>query len=270
MNEHREKRPVDAHVHFHAPARVAPTLDAAAANFRAVAGTGDGLLGALLLAQASGERVFEYLQESPLAGDWRMTPARDEHETLIARRGADRIAIVCGRQVRTDDGLEVLGLGTIADFPDQLPLADALQAVRSSGALAVLPWGFGKWLGRRGRRVRAALASSRPGELFVGDNGGRLATLPIPATIRAAEQQGYRVLPGSDPFPIASDHRRVGAFGFFAQTTLPESAPWRALRGWLLAIPRSPRPYGSGCGWFRFALNQAGIQLQRRLRSAPA
>jgi hypothetical protein len=142
--------------------------------------------------------------------------------------------------------------------------------VRSSGALAVLPWGFGKWLGRRGRRVRAALASSRPGELFVGDNGGRLATLPIPATIHAAEQQGYRVLPGSDPFPIASDHRRVGAFGFFAQTTLPESAPWRALRGWLLAIPRSPRPYGSGCGWFRFALNQAGIQLQRRLRSAPA
>jgi hypothetical protein len=116
------KWPVDAHVYFHKSSLVVPTLNAAAANFRAVGGSRDGLPGALLLAQAAGEQIFESLRGSPRAGDWIMRPARDEPETLIARRDADSMAIVCGRQVQADDGLEVLGLGTLALFPDRLPL----------------------------------------------------------------------------------------------------------------------------------------------------
>ena len=270
MNDHHEICLVDAHVHFHDAGRVAATLDAAASNFRAASDRGAGLLGVLLLAQTMAERVFESLQGSPRAGDWSLRPARDEAETLIARRERDCIAIVCGRQLRTEEGLEVLGLGTGARFPDGLELADAIGAVQHAGALAILPWGFGKWLGRRGRRIKNALAESWSDPLFVGDNGGRLKSLPMPRLIRAAEARGFRVLPGSDPFPIAADHRRVGAFGFMAETELPESAPWRALRTWLLGRSISPVPYGSGCNPIRFAVNQVGIQLHRRLKRGAA
>lgn len=262
--------PVDAHVHFHVLDRVAPTLDAAASNLRAAGGAGNGMLGALLLAQARDERVFESLVATSAVGRWRFTSANGEPETLIAHRDSDRIAIVCGRQVRTREGLEVLGLGTGAEFPDGISLPEAVRAVQASGALTVLPWGFGKWLGQRGKRMASLLNDGHAGRLFVGDNGGRMQALPMPASILEAEANGIVVLRGSDPFPFAADHRRAGAFGFFAGTSPPESAPWCALRDWLLALRSSPQSYGRACGPVRFAINQVGIQLYRRLRNVRA
>lgn len=265
MNDCRQEWPVDAHVHFHDAKRVAPTLNAAALNFKAAGRRIDGLLGVLLLTQARTERVFETLQDSARAGEWEVGPAVAEAETLIARRAKECIAVVCGRQLRTREGLEVLALGTRERFPDGLPLAEAIASVQDSGAVAVLPWGFGKWLGARGRRIQEAFASGTPDRLFAGDNGGRVGSLPMPRLIRKAAARGLRVLPGSDPFPFAADYRRVGAFGFVVSTALPESAPWRALRSWLLGSDSSPVPYGKGCNPFRFAFNQLGIQLYHGL-----
>jgi hypothetical protein len=239
-------------------------------NFKVAGRRAEGLLGVLLLTQAKTERVFETLQDSPRAGDWNVGPASAEAETLIARRGSESIAVVCGRQLRASDGLEVLALGTRERFPDGLPLADAIASVQGSGAIAVLPWGFGKWLGSRGRKVQNEFSSGTPDLLFAGDNGGRVGSLPMPRLIRAAAARGFRVLPGSDPFPFAADHRRVGAFGFMAATELPLSAPWRALRSWLLGSSGSPVPYGRGCNPLRFALNQIGIQLYRRFERGAA
>ena len=265
MNDNREEWPVDAHVHFHSAGRVGPSLDAAAVNFKAAGKRPDGLLGVLLLTQANAEHVFETLQASPRARDWTMNVADAEAETLIARRGRDAIAVVCGRQLRTAEGLEVLALGTRAHYRDGLPLADAIESVQASGAIAVLPWGFGKWFGPRGRQIESAFVDGATQQLFAGDNGGRLKALQRPRLIREAEARGLRVLPGSDPFPFAADHRRVGAFGFMANVELSVSAPWRALRAWLLGRNHSPVPYGQACGPFRFAVNQLGIQLYRRL-----
>ena len=257
--------PVDGHVHFHVPALIGPTLDAAAANFRAVSGRSEGLLGAILLTQASAERVFESLQGSSKVEGWTLAPARDEPETQIARQGTASVAVVCGRQVRAADGLEVLALGTLEAFPDGLPFPEAVEAVHRSGALTAIPWGFGKWLGSRGERVQSTLESLGPEALFVGDNGSRLDRLGAPALVRASEQRGFRVLPGTDPFPFALDHRRVGRFGFLADVDPPETAPWRALRNWLLARRTSPARYGRGCGPVQFVVNQVGIQVYNRL-----
>lgn len=270
MNDCRQEWPVDAHVHFHDALRVAPTLDAAAMNFKAVGRRVDGLLGVLLLTQSNTERVFETLQESPRAGEWQVVPASAETETLIARRVTEFIAVVCGRQLRTAEGLEVLALGTRDRFPDGLPLADAIASVRDSGAVAVLPWGFGKWMGARGRQIEQAFARGAPERLFAGDNGGRVGLLPMPRLIGESAARGFRVLPGSDPFPFAGDHRRVGGFGFLAATELPISAPWKALRTWLLENKGSPLPYGRGCNPLRFAFNQLGIQVYRRFQRGAA
>jgi hypothetical protein len=259
--------PVDGHVHFHQPGLVAPTLDAAAANFRAVRGRSDGLLGAILLAQGASERVFETLQAAPTVEGWAHSATPGEPETLIARKGPESIAIVCGRQVRADDGLEVLALGTRQTFPDGRPFPETVDVVRRSGALTAIPWGFGKWLGSRGQRVEATLRSLGPDALFVGDNGSRLGLLGAPALVRASKQRGFRVLPGTDPFPFALDHRRVGRFGFLAEVEVPETGPWGALRDWLVHRRGSPTPYGRSCGPVRFVFNQVGIQLYNTLRS---
>lgn len=255
---------MDGHVHFHAPASVGPTLDAAAANFRAAGGRSEGWLGGILLTQASGERVFESLSAPVTIAGWTLVPAQDEPETLIARRGASAIAVICGRQIRAADGLEVLALGTRAVFSDGLPFGEAVEAVRQTGALTVIPWGFGKWFGERGMRVERTLEALGNRMLFIGDNGSRLGLLRQPTLVRESERRGFRVLPGTDPFPFAGGYRRVGGFGFLAELNPSESAPWRELRAWLLERTDSPRAYGRPSSLFRFVFNQIGIQVYNR------
>jgi hypothetical protein len=268
MSNLAAKWPVDGHVHFHTIQRVGPTLDAAAASLTAASDERGEANGAVLLAQASSERVFEAIEVASHVAGWSLTPAREEPETLVARRGKVSLAVVCGRQVRAADGLEVLALGTRATFPDGLAFDEAVTRVLRSGALAVVPWGFGKWWGRRARRMEAVLESAGNAELFVGDNGGRAALLGVPRRIRVLQAHGFRVLPGSDPFPFGSDYRRVGRFGFLSESRFDEAAPWRQLRSWLVARFESPTPYGRACGLGRFIFNQAGIQLYNRFRRA--
>jgi hypothetical protein len=264
--------PVDGHVHFHTLERVEPTLDAAAANFSRVgARSRRGLAGAILLAQGTAESVYEELASMPHAGHWRVAPGRDEPGTLIARRDGVSLAIVCGRQVRAEDGLEVLALGTTRVFADGLPFKEVIAAARATDALVVIPWGFGKWLGRRAQRVETVLGIRENEGLFVGDNGSRMELFGVPRLIRELERRGYRVLRGSDPFPLGGDHRRVGQFGFLADVEFDEAAPWRRLRDWLVSQSRSPVQYGRASGPVRCIVNQVGIQLYngRRRRRGP-
>jgi hypothetical protein len=264
--------PVDAHVHFHRRALVGPSLDAAAENSLRVNRRSSGLIGALLLAQSAEEQVFEELREGPVTeSGWSIEPASAEPESLIARKGERALAIVCGRQVRAQGGLEMLALGTCRQFTDGRSFAETVGEVSRSGAISVLPWGFGKWMGVRGRIIEATLAAIGSDRLYLGDNGGRLSGAPQPVLVRRYEKRGFRVLPGSDPFPFGGDHQRVGGFGFLAERPLAEDAPWRGLREELLALKDSPRRFGRATDPLRFAINQIGIQLYHRWpRSASA
>ncbi|MDW7710970.1 MAG: hypothetical protein SCH98_10875 [Deferrisomatales bacterium] len=255
--------PVDGHVHLHSLEGAAATLDAAAANFRRHRGGARGWGGVLLLTQAKGERVFESLRARSSCGNWTILPAPQEDQSLVAERGDASLIVVCGRQIRCATGLEVTALGTTRDFPDGRPLGETVLEVQESGALASLPWGFGKWTGRRGKAVRECLRRSSPEALAVCDNGSRLQAFGRPRLIREASRLGYRVLPGSDPFPFGGDYRRVGSFGFFGGEAGPET-PWRDLAAWLETVDTSPRPYGKALGPLRFLFNNIGIQLRSR------
>jgi hypothetical protein len=261
--------PVDAHVHLHRLEDVPATFDAAATNFQRAAPRRDGLLGALLLTQTGRERVFESLAGHDRIGDWQLARVEGEPQTQVARRGAHAVAVICGRQVRADDGLEVAALGTCRSFADGRPFEASLAEVLGSGAIAAIPWGFGKWSGIRGRKVASIMTQHEKGRVFLGDSGGRVGLGGEPALIRRARKVGIPVLAGTDPFPFAGDHRRVGSFGFLANVEPDPRGPWRALRAWLLDVRASPVLYGRPSGPLRFVINQLGVQLYNRLpRSA--
>ena len=261
--------PVDGHVHLHSSARAPAALDAAAAHFRQARSAPSGCLGALLLTQAAGERVFEDLMGRSACGSWEIRHVPDEPQSLIATRQNEWIAIVCGRQVRCERGLEVVGLGTLQEFVDGNRLHETIRHVQASGALACLPWGFGKWSGARGRLVRTALDANDVNSLTVCDNGGRLEVLGRPGLLREAERRGFKVLPGTDPFPLGEDYRRTGGFGFFAAAPGRER-PWHDMMGWILAQEQSPGPYGRALGPFRFLYNNIGIQWHNRRKRKEA
>ena len=264
---------VDAHVHLHDCFDERAFFERALANLEIAAdrnGMGLRWLGCLLLTETSGEDAFGRLKTRANSDEgrqeWRLT--REDCSLTLCRNGKERLVLVAGRQIVSAERVEVLALGTSVAPPDGRTLTETLAAVRAVGALPVLPWGFGKWLGRRRRMIAEQVASARPGELFLGDNSGRLAGSARPRLFARAEARGLAVLPGSDPLPFAQEVAKVGRYGFVLQAPFEPAAPFAAIRAALAAFAGSPRPFGRLERWPTFAHRQIAMQFAKRRRMA--
>jgi hypothetical protein len=239
---------IDAHVHLHDCFECEPFLDAAAANFtRAIDdlhASGD-VYGFLLLTESAGVDRFDALANGQLStGAWRIAHTEEAVSLVAARPGVLPLFVIAGCQIATAERLEVLALGTRERPPDGAPLRSTLAAVAMTDALAVVPWGFGKWMGRRGRHVAELFAERGAAPLYAGDNGGRPQGFGRPNLLAFAETHGNLVLPGTDPLPFPGEIRKPGRYGFVAELELDRARPFATLRRWLQAQERSPRTYG--------------------------
>lgn len=270
---------VDAHVHIHDAHPQTAVLDCACKNFLLAArsiSAGDSFTGVLLLTETARASVFQRMWQSadtsrqtgtPEAGWWfRHT---DEPCSLWAHRGPDmRLLIVAGRQIVTAERLEVLAIGTSRFFPDGKPTDEVVRAVTASGALAVIPWGFGKWRGRRGRILSDLMKQFTGSDFFLGDNGGRPRLLPDPAQFTEARSRGFGILPGSDPLPFRAEFRRAGSFGFALPGVLSEEMPSTDLKRLILGGTRPIEPFGQLEGSVRFIRNQISMQIHKHVSQA--
>jgi hypothetical protein len=271
---------VDSHVHVHQCFDVARVFDAAATNFaaaaRAFAGARDSVPAydaVLCLVQSRGERFLDGVREGRegrvwrgARGFWEIEPTC-EPETLLVHCGSTRLELIAGRQIVTRERLEVLALGTTAPLPEGEPIETTLAAVRDAGAVAVLPWGVGKWLGARGAVVARILANPEWRHVLLGDNGNRLELGPDPAEFAAARRAGRAVLPGSDPLPLRGQEARVGAYGFASDVVLDPLRPAASLLA-LLKSASTFVAFGRRQPLGRFVGNQVALKLSSRRRSA--
>lgn len=256
---------VDGHVHLHDIFEVGPFLRAAARNFARERGRAGGRTGpdVLLLAESHGASGFERVAAH--GGGGIRVEATGEPETLsVAVDGETALYVVAGRQVVTRERLEVLALGTRAAIEDGDELVATIGRVVEAGAVAVLPWGFGKWTGERGRLVREVILDrERLPHLFVGDNGGRPSALPHPALLAEAERHGRIVIPGTDPLPLPAEAGKAGRFGFALDRAPDPERPFAALREWLAALTSSPPGYGALERLPVFLERQAELRLRK-------
>jgi hypothetical protein len=264
---------VDGHVHVHACFDLSRFLDRAARNFEAVAtdrAAGRIPPGVLMLTESAGDAVFATLRERAPErhGAWTIDRATEPIALDARRDDGARLVLVAGRQIATADGLEVLALGTVRTFADGRPLHDSIREAREAGAIAVVPWGFGKWSFGRGALVRRLVEEEDPATFFVGDNGGRPQWGPRPRAFALAEAHGIRVLPGSDPLPLPDHVDRAGSYGFALACPAALERP----AGWLLGELRSPAtrpvPFGRGAPLLSFVRNQVLMQVRKREKVA--
>lgn len=197
-----------------------------------------------------------------MVGAWRLSPTGERESLVASRSTGETLIFVAGRQIAARERIEVLALGRDVDVPDGLSLEETLCRVRESGALPVLPWGVGKWSGRRGALV-AAILDQPAGELYLGDNSNRLRLAGTPRLLREARERGLIVLPGSDPLPFASHARRAGSFGFVLEGTLDPLRPAADLLRRVRALREQPRTYGRGETLPRFLRDQASLQWRQ-------
>ena len=162
---HSQRLRVDAHVHMHACFDRECFLDAAVGNLGVGPSIGDKLFGVLCLTETAEADWFQQVKTALAHGGehgsrWRFEATAEKNSILAADVDNRQIAIVAGRQIVTAEGLEVLALGLAERFDDGQAIGPVLEHVSRAGALPVLPWGFGKWTGRRGRIVRQIIAES--------------------------------------------------------------------------------------------------------------
>ncbi len=268
---------VDGHVHYYECYHLSRFLDSAAVNFQrgaAESGLRSDAPGCLLLAETPSEAFFQQLLDGTLVeptGRWTFESTA-ENTSLIARR--DRLAklvIIAGRQINTREGLEVLALGSHQVFPPGLSLRQALEAIHSNDAIAVLPWGFGKWWFGRGRLLLGVVDTLTADTVYLGDSSARPRISPRPKLFHRAEREGIRILAGTDPLPFPMEVSKPGSYGFAINGKLDLRRPARSLKNLLRQTQTQPHFFGSRSTLRAFLRSQVGMQIRMsrvRLRAA--
>lgn len=257
---------LDSHVHLHACFERGAFLARAHANLAAAAqarGLGPAdWQGWLLLTEMDGDDAFgELARGEGVPAGWRIRPTAEPVALIAESEAAARLLLVAGRQNVTAEGIEVLTLGTDQGLPERMPLADTLAAARAAGRFVVLPWGFGKWLGRRGRLLVEALAAGRLDGCWLGDIAGRPVGTPTPRLFRLGERRGLRILGGTDPLAMRGEGERVGRYGSLVAGEVDPDRPWASLRALLEAHPGSPPTFGARDGLGQALRTQGSFKL---------
>ncbi len=250
--------PVDCHVHLHPGFGLPQVLDAALRNMSA-ASSGAAML---MLTESAGVDAFGALPDA--AGPWAISATAEPMTRVATGPQGALIAIVSGRQIVSAEGLEVHALGMRETFADGAPIRDIIAAASEVGALVVLPWGFGKWSGTRGRLI-AELIENAPSGLMLSDSGVRPALISRPDLLAQAEGLGLKVLAGTDPLPLAGDATKPGRFGFVATHAFDADRPFAALQTWLTEIGTSPETFGNLESPARFLYAQIAMQIRKRI-----
>jgi hypothetical protein len=257
----------DAHVHYHDCFRQDAFFAGAAANFSKLASDysipPEDATYCLLLAEMAGQNYFSTLlsvaRSSQRVGAWTVVVREEGLSLQVTRENAPQksFLLAAGRQLVSAEGLEVLALMTAEDFAEGQKLDQLVESIVAVGGLAVCPWGAGKWLGARGRRLRAFLQGHHPG-FFLGDNGGR------PGFWRQRElgQARGSLLSGSDPLPLAGEERRVGSYGGILRAKIVQSMPIRSLKELLADDSAQVEPYGAPLGALAFATKQIALRMR--------
>lgn len=267
---------VDAHVHLYDCFEIHEFLSAALENLRLAArdtGFNSESTCVLLLAETPRECAFQRLlgltkvchqSDAPGRGRrWYVEQLpNDEAGMLATDDTGNTLIVIAGRQIVSSEGLEVLALATNRSIESGRSLRDSIQMINSVDAIAVVPWGVGKWLGQRGKVVRRYIESANRNDVFLGDISGRPSFWPRSDVFRLAESRGIRVLPGTDPLPLRSETRRAGSCGFHIDHELSLDNPTRALKKALSDDTVTIREHVYRESTWRFFYNQLRIRRQ--------
>jgi hypothetical protein len=265
---------VDAHVHFYDCFDVSTFLNAAQKNFSnaaAEAGIDNDYSAVLFLSERSTENWFQWLVDAAKQGSvtgheksrlWQLQYNEEDESIKAFNDHFPSIYIIPGRQVVTKESLEVLLLGTLEKFDDKVSLTALLESVLDKDVISVLPWGVGKWFGKRGEIVRNTIINESSRNLFIGDIAGRPVIWPQPSLFSLAAKKGIRLLQGTDPLPLPAAAAMPGSYGFSIKMSQPGEMPAQQIKKEILNPETITSPYGIRENPVKFMRNQILLRVR--------
>ncbi len=260
----------DAHVHIYHRFDLDLFFLSAVRNFTQYARTANivDFQSAVFLADWSNLSWFDKL--ASLSGRRRsghafsIEPTPDSSALRVILANRKPLYVIASKKIITSEDLEVLALCTVSGFADGRPLRATIASIQASGAIAVIPWAVGKWMGRRGRILDDLLDHPGQAGFYLCDNGNRPVFWRWPRHFKKAQRRGIPILSGSDPLHFDTEADRVGRNGFGLQGTLRNDAPAGDLHA---LLNRSQPPllrYGPLESPLRFVRNQVRMQLFKK------
>lgn len=264
----------DAHVHIHDRFSLQDFLTSSLENFSRQQEKTDvmGELASyiLMLTESKDADVFTRLYQETdknsglLPATWTIELTEERESLLLRHRDwpERRLFIFAGRQVVTQEKLEVLALATAGKFLDGLPIQETIDAVHKQYGIAALPWGAGKWLGGRGKIISTIIEKAQAGSLFVGDNGGRPKFWPAPQQFIEAAKRNIALLPGSDPLPLSGEDNRIATYGARLGGDISSTSPVADFKALLTDKNTRIEPFGKRMDALRFFKTQLLLRLK--------
>jgi hypothetical protein len=225
----------DTHVHLYPCYDISLALDTLLAKLAAQIPEAESLA---FMAERHDCNYFKALAEGKLDVGVEIDFTPDQQQALRMTSGSRSMHLFAGRQVITQERLEILAMTTDADIPDGLPAMRVVERILALGGLPVISWAPGKWFFKRGKLVQSLLDRYSPSTLFLGDSTLRPTFWSEPGLMRRAREKGYLILAGSDPLPFAGEERNLGRFATQLEGSFDFQRPVDSIRS-LLRAPSS-------------------------------
>lgn len=262
---------LDAHSHLHPGFPLDAYLDGAQCSFDRIAVERrlSNWKGCLWIFDTAASNVRHRLERARVQtgevgfSGWKLMPTDEPVSWIAEHEDGDRLLLILGRQLPTDDGFEVLQVGASDHAPDPLlNLESQVSRVRERGAYPVVPWGFGKWTFRRKNILLGCLAAWNPEEVALADSALRPRGLPAHPVLSTAQARSFSVLAGTDPLPFPSHAHRSGRYVAGLDIELSTNRPWFELRQALPYV--TPKLVGQRDGLARTLWDQIRLRIRRR------
>jgi hypothetical protein len=243
----------DCHLHIYPFYRIGNVLRSCSRKLSQNIAQGEDGKRMGFLAERSDCHLFRDLATGKNPGDGTYSVAATSEVGAIVLNfdGESPLYLFAGRQIVTEEQLEVLALTIVEDLPDGRPTADTIESVRDSGGVPVLPWGIGKWLFKRGTIVSRIIRNAKTGALLIGDTSLRPSVWPEPGPMRMARERDLAVVSGSDPLPVPGEEFIAGSYCSKFEGEFDELKPVSSIRSILSDPEITIQPGGKRCGFLK-------------------
>ena len=226
---------VDFHIHLYRGFSLADALSSAVQN--SLVRFGEKALKTphvWCLTEREGQYWFRELVKSAssstsdkLPPTWKVSTTEDGL-ALRLDTPTSELFLVAGRQIVTAERLELLCLTADLDLKDGIAIRHGVEQVIEAGALPVVPWSPGKWMGKRGEILETLLHENRG--VYLGDTAIRPSRNWGKKHFSIVSEQRLPVLPGSDPLPARGETKLFHRLS--AELPIPCDNPASELRTW--------------------------------------
>lgn len=220
----------------------------------------------IFLTEAKDNDFFSRLENNSLALkniDIHSEKTGEDGSILLKQNGNSFFYIIKGHQIITKENIEILSVGPGIKIKDGLPASEVLDQLKAREEIAILAWGVGKWLFKRGKLVKEILNTSDYPLLLIGDNSARPLIWLKPLIYKKGEKIGVPVISGSDPLPLDGESEKAGSYLFMIKGNFNPKKPLDSIKKILRSDIKEIKLLGKRDSLFNFVKRQIKIHLKK-------